>query len=160
MSAAMELHVALSLRLDASEAYRLAHAYLAESLRKEAANLRRIEREETPEGALGTRTGLLRAALILDERADTIELKTRTAPSPAFSADTARRAHLLHAIHAGGRWKSGTVAHWYASNGYPGLGIRAARHDLAILRDSGALVQHDEKGVRYFTAARQGARRG
>ncbi|MET7321470.1 hypothetical protein [Streptomyces sp. NPDC005549] len=160
MSAAMELHVALSLRLDATEAYRLTHAYLAESLRKEAANLRRIEREETPEGALATRTGLLRAALILDERADTIEPKTSTAPPPALAADTTRRAHLLHAIHGGGRWKSGTVAHWYANNGYTGLGLRAARHDLAVLRDSGALVQHDEKGVRYFTAARPGGSRG
>ncbi|MFF3092307.1 hypothetical protein [Streptomyces cyaneofuscatus] len=42
----------------------------AETLREEAANLRRVEREDTPEGALGTRTGLLRAALILDERID------------------------------------------------------------------------------------------
>lgn len=32
MSAAMELHVALSLRLDATEAYRLAHAYRDEIL--------------------------------------------------------------------------------------------------------------------------------
>lgn len=156
----MELHVALARRLDATEAYRLAHAYLAESLRKEAANLRRVEREETPEGALGTRTGLLRAALILDERADTLGAKTSPAPEPEFVADTTRRAHLLHAISAGGRWKSGNVNRWYEQNGYRGLGIRAARHDLAVLRDSGALVQHDEAGVRYFTAAREEARRG
>lgn len=160
MSAAMELHVALSLRLDATEAYRLAHAYLAESLRKEAANLRRVEREETPEDALGTRTGLLRAALILDERADALGEKSSPALSPEFAADTTRRAHLLHAISAGGRWKSGTVAHWYQQHGYTGLRLRAARHDLAVLRDSGALVQHDEAGVRYFTAARQEVRRG
>jgi hypothetical protein len=36
MSAAMELHVALSLRLDATEAYRLAHAYRDEELAKGA----------------------------------------------------------------------------------------------------------------------------
>ncbi|MFH9414004.1 hypothetical protein [Streptomyces rochei] len=82
------------------------------------------------------------------------------APPPALAADTARRAHLLHAISAGGRWKSGNVNRWYEENGYRGLGIRAARHDLAVLRDSGALVQHDEKGVRYFTAARSGGSRG
>jgi hypothetical protein len=81
-------------------------------------------------------------------------------PSPGFTADTARRAHLLHAIHAGGRWKSGTVARWYEQHSYTGLGVRAARHDLAVLRDSGALVQHEEKGVRYFTAARSGGVRG
>jgi len=45
----------------------------AEVLREEARNLRKVEREDTPQGALGTRTGLLRAALILDERADAAE---------------------------------------------------------------------------------------
>ncbi|WAL93928.1 hypothetical protein [Streptomyces sp. Je 1-369] len=70
MSAAMELHVALSLRLDAHEAYRLAFAYEAEALRKQAATLRRVEREETPADASGVREGLLRAALILDGHAD------------------------------------------------------------------------------------------
>ncbi|MEU7399957.1 hypothetical protein [Streptomyces sp. NPDC044948] len=82
------------------------------------------------------------------------------APPPTLAADTTRRAHLLHAIHAGGRWKSGSVARWYEEHGYTGLGLRAARHDLAVLRDSGALVQHDEKGVRFYTAARSGGDRG
>ncbi|QCR49858.1 hypothetical protein [Streptomyces sp. SGAir0924] len=82
------------------------------------------------------------------------------APPPALAADTNRHAHLLHAINAGGHWKSGTVTRWYEANGYPGLDVRQARHDLAVLRDSGALVQHDEAGVRYFTAAREEARRG
>jgi hypothetical protein len=83
------------------------------------------------------------------------------APCPAFAADTARRAHLLADMtKVGGRWKSGSVARWYEQHGYAGLGVRAARHDLAVLRDSGALVQHDEKGVRYFTAARSGGSRG
>lgn len=39
MSAAMALHVALSLRLDAIEAYRLAHAYRDEELQKVADRL-------------------------------------------------------------------------------------------------------------------------
>ncbi|WP_327671898.1 MULTISPECIES: hypothetical protein [unclassified Streptomyces] len=42
----------------------------AEVLRQEATNLRRIEREAIPHGATGTRTGVLKAALILDERAE------------------------------------------------------------------------------------------
>jgi hypothetical protein len=42
MSAAMELHVALSLRLDATEAYRLAHAYRDEVLAKDAAERDRL----------------------------------------------------------------------------------------------------------------------
>lgn len=58
------------------------NAYRAEVLREEARNLRKVEREDTPEGALGTRTGLLRAALILDERADAAEQGEKdTAPA-------------------------------------------------------------------------------
>lgn len=162
MSAARELHVALSLRLDAVEAYRLAHVYRAEVLRQEASNLRKVEREDTPEGALGTRTGLLRAALILDERADAVEEKSspRGDVATPTTTDTARRAHLLHIItRQGGRWKSGDVIRWYGQRGYTGLGLHAARRDLAVLRDSGALTQHDERGVRYFTLTRQGGRR-
>ncbi|MFD4257775.1 hypothetical protein ACFWR9_09085 [Streptomyces sp. NPDC058534] len=89
------------------------------------------------------------------------EALAESVPPPALAADTTRRAHLLHAISAGGRWKSGAVVLWYERNNYAGLGVRAARHDLAILCDSGALVQHDEKGVRWFSAAREGGgRRG
>lgn len=54
----------------------LLDAYRAAILREEVANLRRVEREATPEGALGTRAGLLRAALILDERADSLREKS------------------------------------------------------------------------------------
>ncbi|MFD3646347.1 hypothetical protein ACFWUT_23485 [Streptomyces cyaneofuscatus] len=50
-------------------------------LREEMRNLRRIEREDTPERAIGTRTGLLRAALILDERAETTQTALVTAGS-------------------------------------------------------------------------------
>jgi hypothetical protein len=75
-------------------------------------------------------------------------------------ADTARRAHLLHTItRQGGRWKSGDVVVWYQQRGYTGLGLHAARRDLAVLRDSGALTQHDDRGVRFFTLDRQGGRR-
>ncbi|MEU0671310.1 hypothetical protein ABZ330_00160 [Streptomyces sp. NPDC006172] len=79
---------------------------------------------------------------------------------PQQPTATNRRARLLHEMARGGRWKSGDVHRWYRAEGLVGLGVRAARQDLAILRESGAVVQHDEKGVRYFTVARQGARRG
>jgi DNA-binding transcriptional ArsR family regulator len=65
--------------------------------------------------------------------------------------DTNRRAHLLHEMALGARWKSGDVVRWYGAQGLTGLGVRAARHDLAILRDSGAITEHDEKGVRFYT---------
>lgn len=66
----------------------LLDAYRAAILREEVANLRRVEREETPEGALGTRAGLLRAALILDERADSLgEKSSREAIATPQSGD-------------------------------------------------------------------------
>lgn len=72
--------------------------------------------------------------------------------APATPTDTNRRARLLHEMaYDGGRWKSGDVVRWYETQGLTGLGVRAARHDLAILRDSGAITQHDEKGVRFYT---------
>ncbi|GGQ38307.1 hypothetical protein ACFFKE_32185 [Streptomyces mutabilis] len=87
------------------------------------------------------------------------EATPAAAPSPAFAADTARRAHLLADMAKDdSHWKSGRVARWYEANSYPGLGVRAARHDLAVLRDSGAITQHDEKGVRFFTASRPSTR--
>lgn len=80
---------------------------------------------------------------------DTNDSSRTTSPTPA---DTNRRARLLFEMSRGGRWKSGDVLRWYQDNGITGLGTRAARHDLAVLRDSGRIHQHDEKGVRYFTA--------
>lgn len=73
------------------------------------------------------------------------------------ATDTNRRARLLSEISLGGQWKTGTVIAWYERHGLTNFGVRAARQDLAILRDSGAITQHDEKGVRYFTLARKGS---
>lgn len=64
----------------------------ARILREEMRNLRRIEREDTPDGALGTRTGLLRAALILDERAELAEEKN-TAPAATSTPATDTEAY-------------------------------------------------------------------
>lgn len=78
--------------------------YRAEILREEMTNLRRIEREETPEGALGTRTGLLRAALILDERAETIREKAApqgaaaTPHTEAFDGELAMLRGLVRVL--------------------------------------------------------------
>lgn len=77
--------------------------------------------------------------------------KATAAATTATPTDTNRRARLLHEMALGGRWKSGDVVRWYGTQGLTGLGVRAARHDLAVLRDSGAITQHDEKGVRFYT---------
>lgn len=64
MSAAMELHVALSMRLDATEAYRLAHNYRAEVL-DEAAGMLRTRAAQYPNRrifAAGLRHGALALA--------------------------------------------------------------------------------------------------
>lgn len=71
---------------DVTHAEHLVDAYQAEVLRGEATNLRRIEREEVPAGAFGTKTGLLKAALILDERVD--NLREKTTPTTAGTAVT------------------------------------------------------------------------
>lgn len=69
----------------------------------------------------------------------------------AAPTDTNRRARLLHEMDLGAHWKSGDVVRWYEAQGLAGLGVRAARRDLAALRDSGAVSEHDEKGVRFYT---------
>jgi DNA-binding transcriptional ArsR family regulator len=94
-----------------------------------------------------------------------LQLAKRDPSSPAEAEATpdndavARRAHLARAIRQGGRWKSGTVVRWYEEQGYEGLGPNAARNDLAALRRAGLIVQHDEKGVRWYSLARQGGAR-
>lgn len=79
-----------------------------------------------------------------------IEEKSSRSAAIATPTDAQRRARLLHEIALGGRWKSGGVVRWYRVNGF-NLGVRAARFDLAVLRDSGDLIEHHEKGVRFFT---------
>jgi hypothetical protein len=69
----------------------------------------------------------------------------------ATPTDINRRARLLHEMALGARWKSGDVVAWYETQGLTGLDARAARHDLAVLCDSGAITQHDDRGVRYYT---------
>jgi alpha-D-ribose 1-methylphosphonate 5-triphosphate synthase subunit PhnI len=155
----MELHVALSLRLDAIEAHRLANAYRAEVLRNEASNLRRVEREEVPEGALGTKTGLLKAALILDERADLIGEKATASAATATPAEpTGRVAQLLEAIRTHrGEWTTKRVQDLYRlsplapPNAPDGRLRHVARGDLRDLCAWGHLVLHEESGRRFYT---------
>ncbi|CAL9303072.1 hypothetical protein [Streptomyces sp. SudanB91_2054] len=80
--------------------------------------------------------------------------KSSRTPADATPVDTNRRARLLAEISKGGRWKSGDVVRWYKANDLR-LGIHVARRDLKALRESGALAQHDQKGVRFYTLARQ-----
>ncbi|MGX1116347.1 hypothetical protein RKD37_001710 [Streptomyces ambofaciens] len=112
-----------------------------------------------PDAPMGLREGIEE---ILATMPDVGEKSSPTgADATPNNVDVARRAHLLADMtKVGGRWKSGTVAHWYEPNGYTGLGVRAARQDLAVLRDAGAVVQHDDKGVRWFSVARSGGDRG
>lgn len=78
--------------------------------------------------------------------------KATPAGATATPTDTNRRARLLNEMaYDGGRWKSGDVVAWYKTQGLTELGANTARRDLAALRDSGAITQHDEKGVRFYT---------
>lgn len=78
--------------------------------------------------------------------------KATAAAATATPTDTNRRARLLNEMaYDGGRWKSGDVVVWYQTQGLTGLGANTARRDLAALRDSGAITQHDAKGVRFYT---------
>jgi DNA-binding transcriptional ArsR family regulator len=103
---------------------------------------------EDSHGGIATLHDVERAEQLVDAyRAEVLAEASTAGP-----ADTNRRARLLHEIaFDGGRWKSGDVVRWYQTRGLTGLGVRTARHDLAILRDSGAITQHDEKGVRFYT---------
>ncbi|MFF0790422.1 hypothetical protein [Streptomyces spiralis] len=119
-----------------------------EMLRSLVRTLRVVVREDD---ALMGEVRLLLWQHVSDEASARIQGKSSRAAADATPTDTNRRARLLHEISLGGRWKSGDVVRWYATQGLTGLGVRAARRDLAVLRDSGRLVQHDVKGVRYFT---------
>ncbi|MGA6223522.1 hypothetical protein ACPESV_24695 [Streptomyces umbrinus] len=97
---------------------------------------------------------LARVQQVLADHEDWRKKATGPGAEPDFGVrDTNRRARLLHEMTLGARWKSGDVVRWYETQGLTGLGTRAARHDLAVLRDSGAITQHDEKGVRFYTRA-------
>lgn len=98
-----------------------------------------------------TYSPVLAAYLVALLNADVEEKATDAQSATATPTDTNRRAQLLHEMALGGRWKSGDVVRWYERTGITGLGVRAARADLAILRDSGAITQHDERGVRFYT---------
>ncbi|MFJ8995552.1 hypothetical protein ACIRQH_34750 [Streptomyces sp. NPDC102279] len=102
-------------------------------------------------GGIATLHDVERAEQLVNAYRDEVLAESSTASWTVAPADTNRRAHLLHEMALGDRWKSGDVVRWYATRGLTGLGVRAARHDLAILRDSGAITQHDEKGVRLYT---------
>lgn len=99
-------------------------------------------------GAVRFMAGLLRA-----KANPAIRENATAAAATATPTDTNRRARLLNEISGGGRWKSGDVVAWYGTQGLTGLGANTARRDLAALRDSGAITQHDEKGVRFYTLA-------
>ncbi|MFE9921614.1 hypothetical protein ACFYQA_08525 [Streptomyces sp. NPDC005774] len=168
MSAAMELHVALSLRLDAIEAYRLAHAYRDEVLAKAAADT-----VEAYPGELAMLHGLiatLRAVAdhgdltdvrkLLDEhQRDDAQARAEGKSSRTPADATARQTQLLTEIRLqGGRWKAGRAHRALTDLGFE-VSKGTAGHDLAQLA-AGYLVRHDEPGVTYYTVPRQTSTKG
>lgn len=108
MSAAMELHVALSLRLDATEAYRLAHAYRDEVRREDADRLLAERRHH--DGSIFC-DGLKHAADLLTEWAD-----NGTAPAPDDSETAALHRVLRKVEVAARRGDLATIRHTLANH--------------------------------------------
>ncbi len=118
MSAAMELHVALSLRLDATEAYRLAHAYRDEVRLQDAARLLDERRDHLSRNSFCN--GIVHCANRLKEWAG-----GGIAPAPAPDNETAILRGLLRAVECA-----------------------AQRGDLATVRRALADHARDTKGER------------
>ncbi|MGW6747591.1 hypothetical protein [Streptomyces sp. NPDC055006] len=133
----------------------LLDAYRSEILREEMRHLRRIEREDTPEGALGTRTGLLRAALILDERAELIGEKATAAAAtttPHVFIENARVRALHEAMLANpGEWRVGAARHVLLAAGFTGLGRNSASQYLKALVALGLATAHGPDDARFYT---------
>jgi hypothetical protein len=138
---------------DVAHAEQLVDALVVEVRREDAALLDSLD-GEFPNAREGFRAGVHYASLRLKAAADATGEEASAQAPTATPTDTNRRARLLHEItFDGGRWKSGDVARWYQTQGLTGLDVRTARHDLATLRDSGAITQHDTAGVRFYTRA-------
>jgi hypothetical protein len=149
MTAAMELHVALSLRLDATEAYRLAHAYRDEVLAADG---------QAYDGELAMLRGLVRTLRVV-VRPDTVDvdevrrlLHQHAGDDAEARNDTARQAALLNAIRKDptGRWKSGRAVKVLRQLGYHPISPGTASRDLAALAAVGHLIRHEETGVRWY----------
>ncbi|MFB7711643.1 hypothetical protein [Streptomyces sp. NPDC056105] len=138
----------------------LLDAYRSEILREEMRNLRRIEREDTPEGALGTRTGLLRAALILDERAELIGEKATAAAATATPTpflEDARLRTLHDAMRAQpGEWRTSHARRALRDAGFKGLGRNTASQFLRALVEKGLATAHGPEDGRFYTLSTTG----
>ena len=77
------------------------------------------------------------------------------------AADLERQTALMAGIRQepARRWKSGRAVNLLRRLGYHPISPRTASRDLAALAGAGLLVMHDEKGVRFYTVARQGGHR-
>jgi hypothetical protein len=166
MSAAMELHVALSLRLDAKEAYRLAHAYRDEVLAADG---------QAYDGELAMLRGLVETLRVVAQWGDLAEVrklldehardeaaaireKSSPAGADATPGPTGRVAQLLDAIRTGrGRWTTTRAVGFYRENvralgHWPDSRLRTiARGDLRDLAAWGHLLRHEEPGRQYYT---------
>ncbi|MFF7452161.1 MULTISPECIES: hypothetical protein [unclassified Streptomyces] len=123
----------------------------AENWREAATVMRRTERITPETGRPKIGPGLLKAALVLDEMADTTEEKSSPAGADATPGAT-RQADLLTAIRAyGGRWKSGRAVRVLRALGYHPISPGTASGDLKQLAAAGHLVQHEQPGCTFYT---------
>ncbi|GAB2731471.1 hypothetical protein [Streptomyces bullii] len=108
MSAAMELHVALSLRLDAVEAYRLAHAYRAEVLSEADARLSKMQLPEELQGTFnaGSYADAWRdCRAVVRAMAEETHGSQASAPTvEAYDGELAMLRGLVRTLRTAARW--------------------------------------------------------
>lgn len=93
-------------------------------------------------------------------RAEERKKSSRDTTAEATPEAERRLADLLSAVRAfGGRWKSGRAVLALHTLGHTTVSARTARFYLTVLAERGHLVQHDQKGVRWYSLARQGGAR-
>lgn len=177
MSAWLEIHTALSLRVDATEAYRLMHAYRDEELRKHAEQS--VDTAEAYDGELAMLRSLVRTLRVVarpdadevdvaevqrllhhhlaDEQAAREQGKS-SRPADATPREAARERRLEQLLGTmrthGGKWTTSTLQTVRRSTGEPAQ-RGTARRDLAELARRGHLHQHGAGDGRYYTLKRR-----
>ncbi|RPE40210.1 hypothetical protein EDD90_3246 [Streptomyces sp. Ag109_O5-1] len=165
MSAAwLELHTVLSLKVDATEAYRLMHNYRDEELHKSRT-------AEAYPGQLAMLSGLIATLRAVAQHGDLSDVRKLLAEherdeqdayaeaegkSSRRAADatpglTERQERLLDAIRAhGGEWTTRRVLGFFALTDPDVVQRGTARRDLATLQRAGHLVLVDTPDNRHY----------
>jgi hypothetical protein len=125
---------------------------------------------EAYDGELTMLRGLVRTLRVVVREDDTLpEVRRLLHQHASDDADAReentpaekRQADLLTAIRAhGGRWKSGRAVRVLRMLGHHPVSPKTAASDLYQLAEAGHLIRHEEKGVRWYSVARQGVGRG